>query len=203
MKENILMKSMLYIALLVLPFQMMAQSKKEDLKQFNVERLNISKKGMLVLGAWSIVNIGSGIGGSIATDNTVNKSFHQMNVLWGGVNFILAGVGYIGARNDNKQYGLEETFQAQHLSEKTYLFNAGLDLLYVTAGFYLKERGINSIKNADKLKGFGNSLIMQGAALAIFDSGMFIINSRHGKKLYPFISNIQLSQNGIGITWNI
>lgn len=70
-------------------------SQTTDLVKFEKERIRISKNSMLVLGGWSVANI---VGSGIAT-NTSNREmryFHQMNVMWGGINLAIAGLGYFG-----------------------------------------------------------------------------------------------------------
>ena len=52
---------------------------------------------MLALAGWSAANI---VVSGIAT-NTRNKEmryFHQMNVMWGGINLAIAGLGLLGCR---------------------------------------------------------------------------------------------------------
>ncbi|MFZ1305945.1 MAG: hypothetical protein WAR80_08895, partial [Ferruginibacter sp.] len=71
-------------------------SQKSDLATFEKERIRYSKNAMVGLAGWSVANI---VGSGIAT-NTRNKemrAFHQMNVMWGGINLAIAGLGYWGA----------------------------------------------------------------------------------------------------------
>ena len=73
-------------------------AQKTDLVMFEKERVRYSKNAMLVLGGWSVANI---VGSGIAT-NTRNKEmryFHQMNVMWGGINLGIAALGYLGTKN--------------------------------------------------------------------------------------------------------
>ena len=51
------------------------------------------------------------------------------------------------------------------------LFNAGLDVGYMATGAYLWERGIR--KDSRGLKGYGQSLILQGGFLFTFDLIMY------------------------------
>ena len=50
--------------------------------------------------------------------------------------------------------------------------------------------------------GFGRSIIVQGSALLIFDSIMYFVHQRHGKKLFALADKIQigLTASGIGCT---
>ena len=176
----------------------------DELKQYNVERNNISKKGMLFLGAWSAGNILVGAAGLATTHAEVDKNFHEMNLFWGGINLALAATGYLGAKNDKKSYDLKQSIKAQNSIEKTFLANAALDLAYVTAGFYLSEKSKNESSRKAMYKGFGQSIVLQGAFLFCFDAAMFYIENNHAnKKLYRFLDKVNLSSNGIGLKYKI
>ncbi len=176
----------------------------EELKQFNNERIAISKKGMSVLGAWAIANIAVGAYGYSSTHAAVDKNFHQMNMMWGGINLALAAVGYVGAIKDKKTYDLQKSFKQQQSIEKTFLANAALDAVYITAGLYLTERAKNEESNHDRFKGYGQSIMLQGTFLLCFDAAMYAIENKHGnKKLYRFLDKISLSSNGIGFNYTL
>ncbi len=184
--------------LLVLPTLSFSQR----LKEFNLEKITIDKKLMVGLGAWSVANIGVGTYGWATTENEA-KYFHQMNVLWGGVNLALALPGYLNARKaDPSTYSFAETWRLQSRTEKIFLFNTALDLFYVTGGFYLKQRALTDVENYHRYRGWGNSLVMQGGFLFLFDMAAVIVHNRHRKnKLDGFLENIELSNSGIGLTY--
>ena len=168
-----------------------------DLPTYNKQAQQINKKGLLVLGSWSAANV---IYGSIASSQTSGstKYFHQMNALWNGITLGLSSAGYLLAK---KETGLSynETLKKQAGVEKLFLLNAGLDVAYITGGLYLKERSKNSINNRDKLKGYGESVMLQGSALLFFDVIMYAINNKHGKKLYLGNKNVSLNFTGNGV----
>lgn len=172
----------------------------QDLKQFNQERSNIDKNLMTGLGSWATLNlVGSGVGWAI-TQDTEMKSFHQMNVMWNTVNLALALPGYLKAKKNDSNLGLSESIMAQHKTEKIFLFNAGIDFAYITSGFLLHSMAQNNGPRKEQLKGFGSSLVLQGAFLMIFDFTAFIIHKNHAKKtLNKTISKYELSTSGIGI----
>ena len=140
---------------------------------------------MLVLTSWGGANLIYGLIAQSQTSGT-DKYFHQMNAMWGGVNAAIGFMGYLGSRK-NKELSLSQSVRAQYASEKTFLFNAGLDLAYIGGGLYLHERSKSVNKNPSRLKGYGGSIIMQGAALLIFDVTMYSIHHKHGKKLLKFL----------------
>jgi len=155
---------------------------------------------MIVLGGWSAANL---IYSGIATGQTsgTTKYFHQMNVMWGGINLGLGVLGYLGLKNKDG-LGLVQTLKQQSGIEKTYIFNAGLDVAYIASGFYLKERSKSRFKveNQQKLKGYGESIILQGSALLLLDAVMFTVHNSHGKKLYKMIDKVQVGATGNGIS---
>ena len=81
---------------------------------------------MIVLGSWSAANlIYSGIASGQTTGTT--RYFHQMNVMWGGINLGLAALGYLGTKNKDG-LSLVKSLKQQAGIEKTYMLNAGLDV---------------------------------------------------------------------------
>ena len=166
-----------------------------DLKQFNKERLQLTKNGMLVLGSWSAVNI---ITGGIGLGNSTGETeyFHRMNLIWGSVNLVIAGASYLSLTRRKTDLSFADTRKEQSRIEKTFLLNGTLDLVYITAGFYLCEKG-NSDSNPDKYKGFGKSVIMQGGALLLFDGMMYILQVNHGKKFWKVLDGLQVAPNAV------
>ncbi len=157
-------------------------SQKMDLTNFEKERIKYSKNAMIGLAGWSVANI---VGSGIAT-NTHNKEmryFHQMNVMWGSINLVIAGLGYRGAAREKiDNPSLETVLKHQRKIEKTYLINAGLDVVYIGAGLLMNKTSDNQ-KNPEKFKGYGNSIMIQGGFLLLYDAVMYAIHRRHGKQL--------------------
>lgn len=176
----------------------------QNLTDFNEERLKNDQHLMIGLGSWATANfIGSGIGWATAPNEEM-KSFHQMNVLWNTVNLGLAIPGYIRAKNESSDLSFAETLHQQQRTEKIFLINSGLDIGYISAGLLLRSEAKTNFEKRDQFNGFGNGLILQGGFLLVFDLTAYFIHNRHRKnKLTPFFDNIQLSNSGIGIKWNI
>ncbi|MEO7306754.1 MAG: hypothetical protein ABIR78_06970 [Ferruginibacter sp.] len=173
-------KTILLICLVAVSFP--AFSQKDALIKFEKERVAYTKSSMLALGGWSAANI---IVSGIAT-NTRNREmryFHQMNVMWGSINLAFAGLGYWGAgkeKIDNPT--LAAVLKHQNRIEKTYLINVGLDVVYVGAGLLMNQTSDNQ-KNPDKFKGYGNSIMLQGGFLLLYDALIYSIHRKHGKQL--------------------
>lgn len=173
----------------------------QTLTEINQNRIDRTKKGMMVLGSWAAVNlISSPILRNQASGS--EKYFHEMNGYWNAVNLAIAGLGYYRLSKENaSNNNLKQTIGKQQQIEKTLLFNTGLDLAYIAGGFYLKERGVN--KNDDRLHGFGDSLILQGAFLATFDIIFYLFQRKGSKQIDSLLENITLEPNGVRLSINL
>jgi hypothetical protein len=167
------------------------------IKQFDTKKNNLNHRGMMVLSSWAGANIvGSGIGYALTTSNE-EKEFYLMNGSWGIINLGIALPGLLAKKNSSATiYDLQKS---QTKIEKIFLANTILDVVYISGGFYLKELSKNQtdIKKQERFNGFGNSVIIQGAGLMIFDLAMTILNNRNRKKhLDPFLKKASISFSG-------
>ncbi len=172
-----------------------------NLPDFNKEQAKINKTGFLVLGSWSAANIISGLALQ-GNAGGQTKYFHQMNLLWGSVNLLIAGSGYLGANRKTGSLSYKQSLKQQSRVEKTFLFNAGLDLAYMTAGAWFIEKG-NSNSNPARYKGYGKSILLQGGFLLLFDAVMYGTHNHHGKKLYQVLNGLQIAPNSVGFHANL
>lgn len=179
-------------------------SEKHALQQWSdsiaLDRYNQNKTNMTILAAWAGVNI---IQGSISATNATGSGpyFFRMNAYWNVVNLGIASLGLFQLRKElNKQYSLTQNHLAQQKLEKILLLNTGLDLAYITTGLLLKENGnrTSNLRNT----GFGNSLLLQGAFLLVFDLVQYGNHRRNSKLLETQLSKLQIqaSPNGIGLS---
>lgn len=196
-----LKRPVILVLLLLFCSQLVAQDG-NALQIFNADRLHLTRGGMTVLGSWAVGNIGfSGVQYFRTSGST--KSFHQMNVMWNCVNLGLAVPGFLGAGPGSADsLSLAESIHEQHAIEKILLVNAGLDVGYVMTGFFLRERSKTAAKRNDMLKGFGNSLLLQGGFLLIFDSVFYYVQHHHGsQKLTPILEHITVGPGSIGFVF--
>jgi hypothetical protein len=140
---------------------------------FQNRSLNTTNTGMLVLGGWAVANLAMGSYGWARAEGK-QKYFHQMNFLWNTVNISIAGIAlYSNYNSDPSLYNAQEIL-AQHIkTERTLLINSVLDLGYIGTGFLLKHMGTRSEKRQSILTGYGNSLLLQGTFLLVFDLSLF------------------------------
>ncbi len=183
--------------LIFLFFQLISNCFAQSLVEVNKVRNRTVKNGMLVLGSWSLANIAYAPFAA-ANSSGENKYFHEMNGYWNLINLGLSGVGYIAAsKYDPSKFGLAESLSEHNKLEKTLLFNAGLDLAYIAGGFYLKERALNVNERSEMFSGFGNSIILQGAFLFVFDLSFYAVLKRHDNAYNKLISGLGVNANGL------
>ncbi|MDO9553219.1 hypothetical protein [Rhodonellum sp.] len=166
--------------------------------EFNQTRVDYNKKGMLILGLWAAGNMA--VGGVMAGRTSgETKGFHQMNIYWNSVNLAIAGFGYYQATKEIPNSEFWATMEAQQGIEKILLVNAALDVAYMAGGLFLLERGKRLEK--DQFKGFGKSIVLQGAFLMGFDVVMYVFHNQNGQNLPKIFNKLELTQNGIGLVF--
>ena len=193
------MKNILFISLF-LSFSTSIFSQNLMLPSFNQERNDLNRKGMVVLGSWAGANlITNGI--LLSNSSGSDKYFYQMNVYWNVVNGVLAGLGVFGAKKMQGNLSAFQSLEEQSSTEKTFLINTGLDVAYVMTGVYLLEKSKNSIDSQDMLKGYGQSVILQGGFLLLFDGIMYGVHRSHLKKGSAIFENLTFTGSQVGFVW--
>lgn len=193
-------KQLLLIVLLLVTVATSAQDT-SYLHSYNQKRINSTKTAMLVLGSWGVANLATGLIGN-STAGGEAKYFHQMNAVWGVVNLGIAAASYFGNRRlDPGKYNWQGSVQEQHKIEKIFLVNGALDLAYMAGGLFMREHGKTKLAGTghDRWKGYGNSLIMQGAFLLLFDGVNFTLHHNHGKGLFQRFNELQLTVAPAGV----
>ena len=176
------------------------------LANFAATRTRLDQRGLAVLGGWAVSN---NLVSGIATGQTDGSAhyFHQMNIGWGAVNLVLAGTGYLAARRAANQPITDRAgnVRAQSRTEKLYLFNAGLDVAYLATGLYLLEKGRNPTADGspDRWRGYGQSLLLQGGFLLLFDGFQYATHHRHGQQLYPLLGHIRIGPGAVAVSWSV
>lgn len=182
------------LLLIFLPLFVLAQDVVPSLKEFENTKNEINRTGMLVLGGWALANIVSGTTLSFTTKGEA-KYFNQFNALWNTINLGLALNGLFNTGTDS--LSLLNSVTGHQTLQNIFVLNAGLDLAYIATGLFLKEKAKNSDKK-DILNGYGNSLLVQGAFLLVFDAAMFFIHQNNANvTLYPLLGT--LTDPGVGL----
>lgn len=174
----------------------------QELGDFNQERLQVNKVGMMVLGGWALANFGTN--GVLLSNPSSNEQghFYRMNIFWNVVNL---GLAIPGLRHslitDPSTLNLAETVGEYHQMGKVLLMNAGLDVAYITGGFLMKEMVKNREGKRDILRGYGRSLILQGGFLLAFDIILYSVLQSKSNQLTDILNHVQLSPNSVGLVW--
>lgn len=175
-------------------------------KAFHSSSCELQKKAMYTLSGWSISNI---IIGSLGyyTHEEESKYFNQMNVGWNIINLGIAGAGIFQLRkHQNTPGNIYSLWEEQNKLERIFLFNGALNFAYITSGIALRNYAYRDLDSYHRWLGYGNSLILQGGFLAVFDFANYFLHKRRADcQLRPYLKNIQLhsSSNGIGMTYKL
>jgi hypothetical protein len=187
--------------LLVLLLANTFYSLSQELDIYLEKEKKLERNSMIVLTSWGGLNLATGL---IGWNTTKGESsyFNQMNASWGLIN---AGIGTAALLiHKEKSRTAPSALEASHRTEKVLLLNTGLDVAYVTAGFLFRSESKNNLENADRFRGFGNSLLMQGGFLLLFDIAQLILHTRHrnlNKKI--LWDNLSMSDSGLGVKYTI
>jgi hypothetical protein len=192
---------LLFAFLLSFPLWLGAQS--FSLEEINENRLYKQKSSMMVLGGWAAGNIILGLSlfpGRSGSD----RYFHIMNAGWNAVNLGIATFGYITAvKADPASFDLYQTLAEQRKIQNLLLFNAGLDIGYMVGGAWLIERSKNAESNADRLRGFGQSIILQGAFLFTFDLIAYFAQAAENPKTRALLESLSFNGSSLSFTLQI
>jgi len=164
-----------FVLLLSFSLLMVYAEAQTDVETFFSKSQKTTNTGMMVLGSWAILNIATGAYG-MSTQAGSSKYFYQMNLFWNTVNLGIAGYSLIsGYLTDISLLSHEQMVEKHMFTEKLLLINAGLDILYMATGGFLISKSKSSTKRPELLKGYGQSLILQGGFLLVFDTLLYFI----------------------------
>ncbi|MDW3648154.1 MAG: hypothetical protein R8P61_13890 [Bacteroidia bacterium] len=197
--SNNSLKAFLAICGFMLLFSL-GQAQNPELSEFNQKRLTTSNRAMYVLGGWAVGNIALG-GIQRSRLSGEQKYFHEMNLFWNLVNLGIAGAALYGnAQLDPSSLSLFESLHEQDKLEKILWFNVALNGSYILGGAWLKERSKSATNRPERLKGYGNSLMLQGGFLLVYDLVHVLIQqSQSSDKIEAFLSQVQFSGTGISL----
>jgi len=164
-----------FVLLLSFSLLMVHAEAQTDVETFFSKSQKTTNTGMMVLGSWAILNIATGAYG-MSTQTGSSKYFYQMNLFWNTVNLGIAGYSLIsGYLTDISLLSHEQMVEKHMFTEKLLLINAGLDVLYMATGGFLISKSKSNTKRPELLKGYGQSLILQGGFLLVFDTLLYFI----------------------------
>jgi len=169
---------------------------------FYEKSLKINNAGMVVLGSWALANISVGAYGWSRYSGQ-QMYFHQMNLFWNTVNLAIAGIAlYSNLTSDHALWTTDEVLAKQLKTQRLFLINAGLDILYMGTAVALRNLAPRYPKHQERLTGYGNSVLIQGAFLFLFDLVWFGLQRGHRLQFLDQIS-LHPAQEVLGIALTI
>lgn len=158
-------------------------------------RYVLNDKAMRTLGTFATANI---ISGFILANNTSGeaKYFWRMNAYWNLANLGIAGLNLLQTQLvPLKHYSFTSNLKEQLKIEKTYVLNLGLDAGYITTGILLRSKGkvTTDINKQDRLKGYGTSIIVQGALLGVMDIVMLSLHHKNTERMHNRLNSLELT----------
>jgi hypothetical protein len=196
------MKHLLLLLLIILSFSAYAQILKMEKLSFdslNHTRIKTNKVGMLHLGGWAALNTISGVTGYVVANEEEWRAFHGMNAIWGTTNLLIAFAGYSGTRKElSTQLTCDNMLQRYESNNRLYLLNAGLDIVYIGTGTLLNAYD-DRFNDPATWRGFGKSIMLQGAFLFLFDGTMYYMHQRQNKKWYRLMQGVCFTGNGFSL----
>ncbi|MFO7923665.1 MAG: hypothetical protein R6U58_08235 [Bacteroidales bacterium] len=173
-------------------------------ESFYKQSLKTQNTGMYVLGSWAIVNIAAG-GYGWAQHSGERARFDQMNLFWNTVNLSIAGFALYNNYNADVSLMDRHEILNNHIRiENILLINTLLDVGYIGTGLLMRHYSTKYPERKDLLRGYGSSIIMQGAFLFVFD--LVLYGFMRADRL-EFLNNLQLSvspeMNGIRFFINL
>lgn len=140
----------------------------------------------VVLGSWSVLNLAAG-GAMLGSGQGQQPFFHAMNLSWGVVNGGVTAFLYLHTQQSyRKPKDWARRQQLQHHVEQVLLVNIGLDAAYMATGVVFLGLGTQTrIASPELWKGFGTSILMQGAFLLVQDCLFYRLHLANWKKHFP------------------
>lgn len=171
--------------------------KAQSVEQYSKKYHSFQRNGMYILTGFAGVNmIASSF--SLSTSNNVNKSFHQMNIGWNGINILLGVVGLRKAYQAKPFTDKLEALKKGKKMETLFLVNTTLDIAYIVGGALVKETRYRNTEQWNQLTGWGNAIMYNGVFLFAFDGVMYALHKQHNQKLWAHLQAVEVgySPNG-------
>ena len=142
------------------------------LTEFNDRRLSANQLGAGILLGWSALHaVGGGVG-SLFVEDERWRAFLQADAAVSAIALGSAVAGLIVAAGiDPSDLSYSQSLQKGTRPERLLLVGVGLDLAAATGGGLLWALG-----DTDRQVGFGQGLVLPGAALLLFDTALLLLN---------------------------
>ncbi len=160
----------------------------------------LQRTGTWTLAGWSLANLAvSGI--AIGNAKGSARYFHEMNLYWNAVNVGIAGAGLLSLRKKSLAPTLSSAVKEHYTLQKTLLFNSGLDVAYITSGFWLLDtsKTETTVARQNRFRGFGQAVVVQGGFLLIFDVTNYLLHRSDNARLHQLLDKVNVTNNGVSL----
>ncbi|RDB07165.1 DUF6992 family protein [Runella aurantiaca] len=191
-------KSLIGFLMLFAGIQLLYAQSVPTLPQLTERQARLQRTGTWTLAGWSLANLAvSGI--AIGKAEGSARYFHEMNLYWNAVNVGIAGAGLLSLRKKSPSPTLSSAVKEHYTLQKTLLFNSGLDVAYITSGFWLldKSKTETTITRQNRFRGFGQAVVVQGGFLLIFDVTNYLLHRSDNARLHQLLDKVSLNGNGV------
>ena len=118
-----------------------------------------------VLLGWALANLLIGGGGMFWSEGQLHHFLH-MNAAWGSINLLVAVI--LWYKNAQPRPLATVSVRLRHFKKVLHV-NVGLDLGYLVIAYWFLRKAEASEALGDLLRGFGQSIVLQGAVLLACD----------------------------------
>lgn len=146
------------------------------------QRLLTDEKTSWVLGTWSAANFMISLP-AIHSSDLQQRYYHRGNVYWNVVNVSLAALGYIHTRKEKLPVNLTELYHRERKMQVIFGINAMADVGYMASGVFLMHQNSGDVIRQAQFKGFGQTLVVQGAALLAFDAILYAHKRKRARQI--------------------
>lgn len=204
-RRLILLILVIFVGGIACPWALYAQAPVAPSAQGAATALQNAKEAHLWrVGVWGGMNALGGLAlvwGTNRERRSAPWHFGAMSAGWGAVNVGIATVGLL-AMNDPPTTS-SAVLSAERQFHDILLFNLGLNVGYSAVGATMLGAGYWGVSNAGRWRGFGTSLILQGAGLLVLDGIAFVASRTRLTSLLPEQTNISLQVSPSHVTLSL
>ena len=168
------LKKSLLLVFISITFLSLTTSGQADSTLLKEKFYRVQQQSLFMLSGWSVLNIGISplISSNLRNPTNQIDHFHRTNFYWNFLNLGIAGFSHYSVlKKSQENWTVSELATQKQKAQKAISVNMGLDLLYVLGGYALKyASNRNENLDAAAYHGNGNSLILQGGYLFLYDA---------------------------------
>ena len=180
-----------------------AQTSPLDIQAFGQSLHEAQRAHLWRVATWGGANVAGGLALVLASsrdEQNARWAFGAMSAGWGAVNIGIAAVGLATASAPEATYAA--TLSAERTLHDILLVNLGLNVAYASVGGAMVAAGYRDVSNPAAWRGYGASLIMQGAGLLGLDGIAFLASRTRLSRLLELTEPVSahIGPTGVALT---